>query len=217
MKGKFGKIDYLNLLPFDFFIKKSRYTYIKRVIAKSHPADITELFLNKKVNAAFISSIKSKGKKCLNAGIVANGEVMSVFVCEGENEDDNESKSSNMLKKILKLKGRVSIGNKALQMYYQDKHKCKDLAKEWKKKTGLPFVFATFCINSNEQYYKKIIKQFLKQRIKVPYYIKKRESLKLNLPLGLIELYLKKISYQIGSKEKASLKIFLNKSNIKGK
>lgn len=214
MRGKFGKIDYLNLLPFDFFIKSSRYSYIKRVVTKSHPADITELFLKKKVNAAFISSIKSRGEKCLNAGIVADGEVMSVFVCEGENEDDSESKSSNMLKKILKLKGKVTIGNKALQRYYKDKDNCKDLAYEWKKQTGLPFVFATFCINSNEKYYKKIIKRFLKQKTKIPYYIKKREALKLDLPLELVELYLSKISYHVGNQEKKSLKIFLNKGHL---
>ena len=217
MQGCFGKIDYLNLLPFDFFIKSSRYTYIKRVVIKSYPADITELFLKKKVNAAFISSIKNRGKKCLNAGIVANGEVMSVFVCEGENEDDDESKSSNILKKILGLKGKVIIGDKALHIYYQDKSRCKDLAYEWKKQTGLPFVFATFCINSNIKYYKKIIKHFLRQKIKIPYYIKKRESLKLDIPLELVELYLSKISYHIGNQEKKSLKIFLNKSNIKGR
>ena len=90
MKGCFGKIDYLNLLPFDFFVKSSNYTYIKKAIKRSHPAHITELFLKKKVNAAFISSIKSKGQKCLDAGIVANGEVLSVFVCGDKDENDSE-------------------------------------------------------------------------------------------------------------------------------
>ncbi len=211
MRGRFGKIDYLNLLPFDYFIKSSQYTYIKRAVVKSHPSDITDLFLKKRVDAAFISSIKSKGKRCLDAGIVADGEVMSVFACSGDDEDDTESKSSNRLKKILGLKGKVLIGDKALQAYYAKKPDCIDLAKEWKKQTGLPFVFATFCINSNEKYYKKIIQRFLKQNIKIPYYIKKRESLKLKLPLKLVELYLSKITYKINSREKRAINIFLSK------
>lgn len=215
MHGCFGKIDYLNLLPFDFFIKKSCYTYIKKAIKRSHPADITELFLKKKINAAFISSIKSKAQRCLDAGIVANGEVLSVFVCEGEDKDDSESKSSNALKNILNLKGKVVIGNKALQMYHKNRENCTDLAKEWKKQTGLPFVFATFCVNSNVKYYDKIIKQFLKHKVKIPYYIKKREAHKLDLPLNLIELYLNKITYSIGKDEKKAIKLFLTKSNIR--
>ena len=165
MHGCFGKIDYLNLLPFDFFIKKSNHTYIKKAVKKSHPAHITEMFLKKRVNAAFISSIKSKSQKCLDAGIVADGEVMSVFICEGEDKDDDESKSSNALKNILNLKGKVVIGDKALQMYYKGKEDCIDLAREWKNQTGLPFVFATFCVNSNIKYYDKIIKQFLKYKV----------------------------------------------------
>ena len=212
MQGCFGKIDYLNLLPFDFFIKKSNHTYIKKAIKRSYPAHITELFLKKKVNAAFISSIKSKGQKCLDAGIVADGEVLSVFVCDGEDKDDGESKSSNALKDILNLKGKVVIGDKALQMYHKNRENCTDLAKEWKEQTGLPFVFATFCVNSNVKYYDKIIKQFLKYKTKIPYYIKKREANKLKIPLSLVELYLNKITYNIGKNEKKAIKLFLTKS-----
>jgi len=215
LRGRFGKIDYLNLLPFDFFVKKSTFSYIKKATKRSNPADITDLFLKKRVNAAFISSIKSQRQKCLNAGIVANGEVMSVLVCEGENEKDSESKSSNILKEILSLQGKVIIGDKALQIYHQDSLKCKDLANEWKKRTGLPFVFATFCINSNAKYYKKIVKKFLKQKVKIPHYIKKRESIKLNIPLKLVELYLNNITYHIGNSEKKALNLFLRKSKIK--
>ena len=208
----FGKIDYLNLLPFDFFIKKSSFAYLKKAVKRSDPATITNLFLKRKVSAAFISSVKSRGKICLDAGIVADNEVMSVFVCEGEDKDDRESKSSNMLKKVLGLKGEVVIGNKALQEYVKGNKKCKDLANEWKKMTGLPFVFALFCIQSNQQYYKKIIRKFLKQKIKIPYYIKKQQSLKLDIPIEIIDLYLNKITYKIGNKEKKSVKIFLKKS-----
>jgi len=210
----FGKIEYLNLLPFDFFIKKSNYTILKRAVKKSHPAVITELFLKRKVDAAFISSVKSKNKKCLSAGIVADGEVLSVFTCEGEDKEDAESKSSNMLKKILGLKGEVVIGNKALQMYVKKNRDCKDMAKEWKDRTGLPFVFALFCINSNDRFYKRVIKRFLKTKVKIPYYIKKKQSVKLDLPLEVIDLYLKKITYKVGRKEQKSVKLFLKKAKM---
>ncbi len=208
----FGKIEYLNLLPFDFFIKHSRYTYLKKAVKKSHPAVITDMFLKRKVSAAFISSIKSKKQKCLDAGIVANKEVLSVFVCKGENKQDTESKSSNMLKNILGLEGEVVIGDKALQMYAKENRECIDMAKEWNKRTSLPFVFAVFCINSKDKYYQKVIKKFSKTKIKLPYYIKKKQSLKLGISIHLIDLYLKKIGYKIGNKEKKSVKLFLKKA-----
>ncbi len=210
----FGKIEYLNLLPFDFFVKSSNYTYLKRAVKKSHPAQITELFLKRKVDAAFISSVKSRGKKSLNAGIVADGEVLSVFTCDGEDKEDAESKSSNILKKILGLRGEVVIGNKALQMYIKKDRECTDMAKEWKNRTGLPFVFALFCINSNDRFYKKVIDRFLKTKIKIPYYIKKKQSMKLDLPLEIIDLYLNKITYKVGIKEQKSVKLFLKKAKM---
>ncbi len=211
MRGRFGKIDYLNLLPFDFYIKKSKYNYLKRSLKRSHPAKITELFLRRKVDAAFISSISSRGKKCLDAGIVADGEVLSVFVCKGEDIEDSESKSSNTLKKIVGLKGEVVIGNKALQLYHNRQKECKDLALSWREQTGLPFVFALFCINSNGKFYKKVVKGFLKQKIKIPQYIKKQEAVKLKLPIELVEIYLKKIGYKIENREKKAVKLFLKK------
>ncbi len=210
----FGKIEYLNLLPFEFFIKKSNHTYLKRAVKKSHPSIITDLFLKRKVSAAFISSIKSGGRKCLDAGIVADGEVLSVFVCKGEDKRDIESKSSNILKEILGLSGEVVIGNKALQMYVKGDRECIDLAKEWKDRTSLPFVFALFCVNSKRVFYKKVVKSFLSHKIKIPYYIKKRESQRLDLPLCMVDKYLKKIGYKIGKKEKKSVKIFLKKAKM---
>jgi hypothetical protein len=78
-----GKIDYLNLLPFHLFIKKYN---IKT--KKGYPAQVNRLFEKRIVDAAFISSIKSKNRKCFDAGIIANKKVMSVLVCEGQTKDD---------------------------------------------------------------------------------------------------------------------------------
>ena len=156
----FGHIDYLNLLPFHIFMKKYYYNYTTK---KSYPSKINKMFEKKTIEAAFISSIKSKNKNCLDAGIIANKKVLSVLVCKGENKEDYHSNTSNVLAKILKQNGEILIGDKALRRYYQDKT-CKDLASLWYEKYHLPFVFARFCINKNKKEYQKMIKIFLNQK-----------------------------------------------------
>ena len=201
-----GHIDYINLLPFHIFIKK-QYSYY--TTKKSYPAKINKMFEKKIIDAAFISSIKSKNKTCLDAGIIANKKVLSVLVCNGENKDDFESNTSNILAKILNQKGEVIIGDKALKKYYLD-NSCKDLATLWYEKYKLPFVFARFCINKNQKEYKKLISKFLNQKIYIPQYILKKY--KNSLSNKQIKEYLKLINYKLGYKEKKSLKKFLKLS-----
>jgi len=201
----FGHIDYLNLLPFHIFMKKHYYNYTTK---KSYPAKINKMFEKKEVDAAFISSIKSKNKICLDAGIIANKKVLSVLVCKGENKDDFESNTSNILAKILNQKGEILIGDKALKRYYKDKT-CKDLASLWYEKYKLPFVFARFCINKNKKEYQKMINKFLSHKIYIPNYILKKYSKKTQISQKEIKEYLKLISYKISHKEKKSLKKFL--------
>jgi len=205
----YGHIDYINLLPFYIFIKKYYHNY---TIKKSYPSKINEMFEKKIVDAAFISSIKSKNKTCLDAGIIAYKKVLSVLVCKGENKDDFESNTSNILAKILNQQGEIIIGDKALKRFYHDTS-CKDLAKLWFEKYNLPFVFATFCTNKHHKKYKKLISHFLKQKIYIPNYILDKYAKKHNLPKKTIKNYLKLISYKISYKEKQSLKLFLKKSN----
>jgi chorismate dehydratase len=199
-----GKIDYLNLLPFHIFIKKYN---IKT--KEGYPSQVNRLFDKKLVEAGFISSIKSKNKKCFNAGIIANKKVMSVLVCEGQTKDDFESNTSNALAKILNLQGEIVIGDKALQRYFKNSKKCKDLAEEWYKKYNLPFVFARFCVNKNYKQYEKLINKFLKTKVKIPQYILKQRAKKLGLTTKEVREYLDLIYYKMGHKEKRSLKIFL--------
>ena len=198
-----GKIDYLNLLPFHLFIK--RYNIKTK---EGYPSQINRMFDKKLVEAGFISSIKSKNKKCFDVGIIANKKVMSVLVCEGKNRDDFESNTSNVLAKILHLKGEVIIGDKALQIYFKDLKNCKDLANEWYKKYKLPFVFARFCVNKNYKQYEKLINKFLKTKVKIPQYILKQKAKKLGLTTKEVKNYLNLIYYKMGYKEKRSLKIF---------
>jgi len=193
-----GHIDYLNLLPFYQFLKKKG---IK--VKKSYPKKINYLFEKKKVDAAFISSIKAKNKKCIDIGIAAKKKVKTVLVCEGEGED-KESETSNILAKVLKIEGKVIIGDKA----FKEKN-CIDLANEWYKKYNLPFVFALFCTNKNHKKYKKLAKEFLKKNQKVPFYVLKKYAIKNNISFKEAKEYLEKIIYyKIGWREKKALKKF---------
>lgn len=208
----FGKIDYINLLPFYVFIKGSHLpSAFKRALSKhkSYPAKINEKFIQKKIDAAFISSIRSRYKSCLDVGIVAKKEVWSVIVLEGEDSSDFESESSNALAKLLGVKGRVVIGDKALKLYLEGK-KCKDLATLWYEKEGLPFVFARFCYNAYGDFYKKLTSSFLKKRVKIPQYILKEYAKDRGVAPESINSYLKKISYKIKGSEKLSLKRYLS-------
>ena len=203
-----GHIDYINLLPFYMFMKRYHYYTTK----KSYPAKINKMFEKKIVDCAFISSIKSSKKNCLDAGIVANKKVLSVLVCEGENKEDFESNTSNILAKVLNLSGEVIIGDKALSKYYNESNNCQDLAKLWYEKYKLPFVFARFCINKNYNTYSNLIDLFLKQKIYIPQYILKKYAKRANVSPKEIKEYLDLISYELKWKEKKSLKKFLKLS-----
>jgi len=59
----FGKIEYLNLLPFHVFMKrftKNTQQKMSMEYKKGVPSDVNQQFLKKRVDAAFISSIKAK-------------------------------------------------------------------------------------------------------------------------------------------------------------
>ncbi len=212
----FGSISYLNLLPFQIFLKKHiRSSQIKQIIfyKKGVPSVINKQFLQKKVDAAFISSIASKNKKCTNLGIVGFKNVYSVLLLPNEKIiKDNESASSNHLVKKLNLKGKVLIGDKALLFYLRNsKQNFKDLSLEWYKKHKLPFVFARLCYNKHAKKIKKIALLFSKQKIKIPqYYLKKAAKEKSLSPKELL-WYLKHIQYKIGWQEEKALKKFLKK------
>jgi len=195
-----GHIDYLNLLPFYQFLKKNG---IK--IKKSYPAEVNEWFEKGVIEAAFISSIKARGRKCLDAGILADRKVKTVLVCPGEG-DDAESATSNVLARVLGVKGRVVIGDKA----FKEKG-CIDLASEWHEMFGLPFVFAVFCTNKHHKEYRRLIQKFLRTKQKIPYSVLKKYAQKTGISTKEAKEYLESvIYYKIGWKEKKALKKFWN-------
>ena len=211
----FGKIDFLNLLPFHVFIKRHiRSSHTKSIIRhkRNVPSYINNEFKNKRVDGAFISSIESRKSRCLDIGIVAKKEVQSVLVFEGTLQFDKASATSNKLSQILELQGEIVIGDRALKRYLNGEP-CIDMAEVWNKKTGLPFVFARFCYNRHRKYFERLGKKFLHTEHKIPQYILKKESQKVGIAQKDILNYLEKISYDIDKKSKKGLNLFLSKAD----
>ncbi|WP_367686417.1 MqnA/MqnD/SBP family protein [Helicobacter pylori] len=211
---RFGKIDYLNMLPFDVFIKSyptpccfKQFLRLK----KTYPSKLNKSFLFRRIDAGFISSIAghSFALHSHSLGIAAYKEVLSVLVVDTKNAFDKESASSNALSQVLGLKGEVLIGNKALQFYYSNPKKdFIDLAALWYEKKRLPFVFGRLCYYQNKDFYKRLSLAFKHQKTKIPYYILKEAALKTNLKRQDILNYLQKIYYTLGKKEQSGLKAF---------
>lgn len=217
----FGKIDYINLLPFHIFLKRSSMgnAFKKTVLFnKGVPSLINSKFQKRQVTAAFISSIKSnkKNARTLPVGIVAKKNVKSVIIKNGISKDDPASATSNALSKILGLRGEVSIGDDALRKYIKNPDLYIDLAEKWTEKFHLPFVFAVFCVNKHFSIYKKLANNFRNKKIKVPQYILNDYADKRGIRAKEIKDYLKLISYKINKKEQSGLKLFLKKSRNLG-
>ncbi len=207
----FGKIEYLNLLPFHVFMK--RFTKSSQQSAtmnyyKGVPAKTNKKFLLRRVDAAFISSIRAKKHNHVNLGIIAKERVLSVLVAPSTtHKSDIESETSNILAKILDERGEVLIGDKALRYYLQNKSHV-DLAQKWNKKHNLPFVFALLCYHEDRELYKTIEKKFLKSRVKIPRYILNEASERTKIAQEDILHYLTHISYDFDTKAKKGLKKF---------
>lgn len=211
----FGKIEYLNLLPFHVYMK--RFTKNSQQSMSMHykrgvPSKINEKFFSRRVDAAFISSITAKKYSHVNLGIIAKKEVLSVLVIPQDNSvSDTESATSNVLAKVLNIKGEVLIGDKALKYYLQDKPHV-DLAYEWNKRYNLPFVFAVLCFHKDQKTYKKIENGFLKQKVKLPQYILNEAQNRTGIDKKDILNYLNYISYNLDKKAKLGLKSFYTKA-----
>jgi len=207
----FGSISYLNLLPFQVFLKRYLLSSAAKMsfnYKRAVPSQINKALKRREVNAAFISSIESKKCKCTDLGIIADKKVYSVLLLPGEDKADPASATSNQLAKVLNLQGKVLIGDAALK-YYLDGGEGIDLAEAWYEKTGLPFVFARLCYNKHDDAIKKLAKQFSRTKVKIPQYILKREAKKRNITAKQLTWYLEHIYYNMDDKAKKSLKLFL--------
>lgn len=177
---------------------------------KSFPSHINNMFRTRAIDGAFISSIKTPGKKCADIGIVSRGEVLSVLCIKGEFIEDIESNSSNILAKVLNLDGQVVIGDKALKRYFQAHgDDFVDMGASWADKYRLPFVYARLCFLKNDKRYRRLTEKFLKQKTKIPSYMLNKSAKKIGISPSQLKYYLTKISYKIGHKERKSLKLFI--------
>jgi len=209
---RFGKIEYLNLLPFHLFMKRySRSTQFAMSFRyhKGVPSKINADYAARRVDAAFISSIKAKKESYVDLGIIAKKEVLSVLLLpETGYIDDTESASSNVLAKILKLEGKVLIGDKALRHYLQNNGEAIDLAKVWNERYQLPFVFALLCYHTPNHKIKRLAKKFARSHIKIPQYELQKASERTDISPSDIQHYLQYISYTLDAKAQAGLKKF---------
>lgn len=216
----FGKINYINLLPFHVFLKKEplQNSFKKSISCKqSFPAHLNTLLKKRKIGAAFISSIASTNRnlKTINAGIVAKKDVQSVLVKpDGLYRQDPHSATSNVLAKILNLNGEVIIGDRALKAYIKNKNSYIDMAKVWTDKYKTPFVFARLSVNEKYHFYKKLGEKFANEKIFIPRYILDDYVRKREIGAENIKEYLTKISYKIDSKAQRGLYIFLRKCRL---
>lgn len=209
---RLGKIDYLNLLPFDVFVKKFPLSNQNKAMIsykKSYPAKLNRDFLFSRIDGGFLSSIMAYGKKsiALDCGIVAYGEVWSVLALPRDSKSDYQSASSNALIQVLGISGEVLIGDRAL-VYKLGGGEGIDLGKMWWDQKKLPFVFGLFCVAKKREEARRIAKSFSKKKIAIPFYLLHKASQKSGVEPKAILKYLQKISYRLGTKEKRGLLLF---------
>lgn len=215
----FGKIDFLNLLPFHVFMKRYAKTLKVQQSLNYHkgvPSTLNRSFAARRIDAAFISSITARNCHHFGVGIVAKREVLSVLsIPYTSHKNDIDSATSNLLAQVLDIKGEVLIGDKALRYYYSDREHT-DLGKIWNERTGLPFVFALLCTHNHTSELKRLSNAFVRKPIKIPYYVLMENARKSDLTPAQITHYLQYISYKIGEKEERGYKRFLKEAIQKG-
>lgn len=213
---RFGKISYLNLVPFDIFIKKYPTTSAFKAFLnhyKNYPAKLNKEFLFRRIDAGFISSIAGAKARKTNSGIVAYGAVWSVIVIPKATKSDYQSASSNALARILGVEGEVLIGDRALR-YKLSGGKYVDLGQKWWEKYHLPFVFGLLCFNKNESFYKAISAKFNATRVKIPQYLLENYAKDSGVAKCDILEYLTRIHYKITPKGKIALSRFYRLARI---
>jgi len=213
----FGKIDFLNLLPFHVFIKRyARSTRFNQSLHyhKGVPSALNREFAMRRIDAAFISSITAKNCCHFGVGIVAQREVLSVLSLPNADKADEDSATSNLLSRILDIHGEVLIGDKALRYYYGGGEHI-DLGKIWHERTRLPFVFALLCTHNHTDELKRLSRAFVAKRVKIPYYMLMDASRRSTLSPAQITHYLKFISYKVGIKEERGYKAFVREAKNK--
>ena len=211
----FGKIEYLNLLPFHIFMKRYlRTSTEKKAWTKCGgvPATLNRRMRLGRIDAAVVSSIVSPAFHCVDLGITADGAVWSVLLRPGVARKDVASDTSNRLAEILGLKGEVIIGDRALERYFHEPENLLDLGALWNERTGLPFVYARLCARNAKEWHrlKNIEKVFNPRAVKIPWRILSQEATRIGITPRQAQAYLQRIGYRLKWREKRALKKFLS-------
>ena len=215
---RFGRIDYLNLLPFHVFMKRYLRSSRSQMMLRhgaNVPSAINRAYRLRKIDAAFISSIRAKRQKHLGFGIIADGPVQSVLLLPSETpRTDVASETSNALAAVLGLEGRVLIGDPALRAYLEGVPAL-DLAEEWHKRHGLPFVFALLSYQANGVQMRRLGRAFGRAPTKIPQYLLKHASQRTGVVPEAILAYLEGIHYRLDHRAERSLRLFWRLSGKK--
>lgn len=217
---RFGRIDYLNLLPFHVFMKRYVRSSQRQMMLRhgaNVPSRINRDYSSGKIDAAFISSIRARRERHLGLGIVADGVVQSVLLFPSDSpEPDSASETSNALAEVLGLQGRVLIGDPALRAYLSGTEAV-DLAQEWKRRTGLPFVFAVLSVRRKSASMARLAHLFARQPVKIPRYLLKRAAQRSGIPPEAIMEYLQHIHYRLDHRSLRALNQFWRLAGQKGR
>lgn len=207
----FGKIEYLNLLPFYVFMKRYAKTtrhHMSLQYKRGVPSKINRDFKARRIDAAFISSIEARGRKHMPVGIIARKEVQSVLLIPGDAAvRDSASATSNVLARVLGLQGEVVIGDNALRRYLTGVNAI-DLAARWQETHGLPFVFAVLCHHRHDAALRSLSRHFLTGKRRIPQYLLKQASERTGIAPDAILHYLEHISYELDGKAYRGLRKF---------
>ncbi len=207
----FGKIEYLNLLPFHLFLKRHlRHSNLQLSLRSKSgvPSKINRDFAARRIDAAFISSAEAQGRAHVRLGIIAKKSVRSVLVLPSEQfEPDSASATSNALARLLGVQGRILIGDAALRHRLSGGEGI-DLAQRWYEREHLPFVFGLLCHHRGGDLLQRLERDFVRRPIRIPYYILKHHAREKGIAPDQVLEYLRLISYTLDAKASRGLHRF---------
>ncbi len=211
----FGKIDYLNLLPFHVFLKGTNLQSSQKAAIewkKGVPSKLCGELKKRRVDAAVISSVEANLPRFrrVGLGICAFGDVKSVLVRKNSPlKFDPASRTSNALARLLGLNGEVLIGDRALKALLSEGEEAFfDLANEWKKRHKLPFVFGILTLNGRCEKLERLAKKFVRKKVKIPRFVLESYAKSRGVSCEQILWYLGFIYYKMEQKEWRSLRKF---------
>ncbi|MFI0347926.1 MAG: menaquinone biosynthesis protein [Chthoniobacterales bacterium] len=226
-----ASVPYLNAKPLTFGLAEAGVNIIEAI-----PSELLEIFQSGNVDGALLSAydvLQMPDPEIVdNIAIGCCGEVYSVILAyEGEVKNiqqvalDPCSHTGNNLLKIILTEfyglqpeflmhekigdaslPRLIIGDPAIVFRKQASCSVLDLGAEWYRFTGLPFVFALWCLKNRES--KKEVSGRLQMAKEQGLCARQEIALTQPDPLFALEYLTEHIRYDLGKKEIAGLELF---------